>query len=312
VQAGVVAGASVDEYDSGLIKKHEFTRKDKEADRARHVEVLGANAGPVFLTYRASVEIDEIAGRICSEKAAVDFTADDGVAHTLWVVDSADHVAALEAAFKKVPCLYVADGHHRSAAASRVRKLRINGNPKHDGTEQYNFFLAVIFPHDRIRIMDYNRVVKDLGELSNEDFLSRISEKFEVLETDAPKPSEKKSYGMFLGGRWFRMKAKDGTYPANDPVESMDAAILQNNLLDPVLGIKDPRTDERIDFVGGIRGMEELERRCAEDAAAAFALFPTSVEELMAVADAGRVMPPKSTWFEPKLRSGMVIKKLED
>jgi uncharacterized protein (DUF1015 family) len=211
-----------------------------------------------------------------------------------------------------IPCLYVADGHHRSAAASRVREIKKEANTEHTGQEQYNFFLTVIFAHNQLQIMDYNRVVKDLGSLTEEDFLKSVKVRFNVAPTDDPKPAEKGHFGMYLGGKWYRLEAKPDTLATGDPVESLDVAVLQNSLLGPVLGIRDPRTDSRIDFVGGIRGLEELERRCVGDAAVAFALYPTGVEELMAIADAGKVMPPKSTWFEPKLRSGIVVKMLED
>jgi uncharacterized protein (DUF1015 family) len=312
VQAGVVAGASVDEYQNDLIKKHEFTRPDKENDRARHIEIIGANTGPVFLTYRATGELKGIVDEIRKNKPAYDFTAEDGVGHTFWVVDEHKDVEALESAFGGIPCLYVADGHHRSAAASRVREILKEKNPNHTGDEQYNYFLSVIFPDDEMQVMDYNRVVKDLGGMSEEQFLEKVSESFEVEPTDEGKPTEKGSFGMYLGGRWYRLKAKDGTYPADDPVKSLDAAILQANLFGRVLDINDPRTDSRIDFVGGIRGMKELERRCAGDAVAAFAVYPVSMAELLAVADAGEVMPPKCTWFEPKLRSGLVVKMLNE
>ncbi len=312
VQAGVVAGASVDEYQDDLIKKHEHTRTDKENDRARHIEILGANAGPVFLTYKALETVDSIVDRIRSGEPEYDFTAEDGIGHTLWVVSDEGDIAALREAFAAVPCLYVADGHHRSAAASRVREIKKKANPNHTGDEQYNFFLTVIFPHDQLKILDYNRVVKDLGSRSKEQFLEEVGARFNLAPADDPKPKEKGTFGMYLGGKWYRFQATPDTLAGGDPVESLDVAILQNNLLGPLLGIRDPRTDKRIDFVGGIRGLEELERRCAADAAVAFALFPTSVRELMAIADAGRVMPPKSTWFEPKLRSGIIIKMLEE
>jgi uncharacterized protein (DUF1015 family) len=312
VQAGLVAGASVDEYQKGLIKKHEHTRPDKETDRAKHIEILGANAGPVFLTYRASQAVNEIINQVREEEPEYDFTAEDGVVHTLWVVSDDDTVKALGEAFKDIPCLYVADGHHRSAAASRVREIRKEANPDHTGKEQYNYFLTVIFPHDQMQILDYNRVVKDLGSMSEEEFLEKVSVRFHSTPTDDPKPRDKGTFGMYLGGKWYRFMAKPDTLATGDPVESLDVAILQNNLLGPVLGIRDPRTDPRIDFVGGIRGLKELERRCAKDAAVAFALYPTSVNELINIADAGKVMPPKSTWFEPKLRSGIVVKMLEE
>ena len=312
VQAGLVAGASVDEYQDGRIRKHELTRKDKEDERTRHVEVIGANTGPVFLTYRAVDSLDRVVEDIRGGKPVYNFTAEDGISHTLWVVSDARTIKAIEDEFAKITRIYVADGHHRSAAASRVREIRKAANPKHTGDEQYNFFLSVIFPHNQMRIMDYNRVVKDLAGMAEKDFLKKVGEKFAVEPTTEPKPREKKSFGMFLGGKWHILRAKRGTFPADDPVESLDVAILQNNLLGPILGIKDPRTDKRIDFVGGIRGTKELERRCAKDAKAAFAMHPTGIEDLMAVADAEKIMPPKSTWFEPKLRSGVIVKMLDE
>ncbi|MHC4663055.1 MAG: DUF1015 domain-containing protein [Planctomycetota bacterium] len=312
IQAGVMAGASVDEYQNDLVKKHEHTRPDKEKDRAKHVDILGANAGPVFLTYRASGKIDEIVNKVRDGEPEYDWTAEDRVGHTLWVVKDEDTVAALQNAFDGIPCLYVADGHHRSAAASRVRDIRKDANSDHTGEEQYNYFLAVIFPDDQMQILDYNRAVKDMGGMNEADFIEKVGEKFEVTQTDEGKPGEKKMYGMYVGGKWYRLKAKAGTYPADDPVESIDAAILQKNLFDNVLDITDPRRDERIDFIGGIRGMKELERRCGLDCVAAFAVYPVSIGELLAVADAGKIMPPKCTWFEPKLRSGVVVKMLDE
>lgn len=312
VQAGVVAGASVDEYQNDLIKKHELTRADKENDRAHHIEILGANAGPVFLTYRASKAVDSLVDRVRKGTPEYDFVAEDGIGHTFWVVEDEKTVDGFRQAFAAVECLYVADGHHRSAAASRVRELKKKANPGHTGKEQYNFFLSVIFPHDQLNILDYNRVVKDLGSLTQEQFLGEVRARFNPARTDDPKPKEKGNFGMFLGGIWYRLQALPDTLAGPDPVESLDVAVLQNSLLGPVLGIRDPRTDPRIDFVGGIRGLAELERRCARDAVVAFVLYPTSIEELMAIADAGKVMPPKSTWFEPKLRSGIVVKLLEE
>ncbi len=311
VQAGVVAGASVDEYEAGLIKKHEFTRPDKEDDRTRHVNALDANTGPVFLTYAADERLDQVIAGIRERPPEYDFTSDDGIGHTLWVTSEPEDIALLAAGFGAIPHLYVADGHHRSAAATRVRAMRRDANPEHRGDEEYNFFLTVIFPHDQMKIMAYNRVVKDLAGLSEEAFRDRVAERFEIVPAEVPEPEHPRSFGMYLAGRWHRLVARPGSFPEQDPVESLDCAILQNNLLSPVLGIADPRTDKRIDFVGGIRGTQELERRCREGCAVAFALYPTSIGQLMAVADAGKVMPPKSTWFEPKLRSGLIVRPLE-
>ncbi len=313
-QTGLVAGASVEEYQQGLIKKHELTRAEKEEDRVKHVDHLNAQTGPVFLTYRAMPEIDAIIDEICAGEPENDFTADDGIRHTLWVVDRAEDIHRLQEAFKKLDALYVADGHHRSAAAARVKEMRQKNNPNHTGEEEYNYFLTVIFPHNQMYIMDYNRVVKDLNGLSQQDFLEKVSEKFTVrkLGHSAEKPKEKHHFLMYLDGVWYELIAKDGIFDPNDPVDRLDVSILMNNLLVPVLGIGDPRKDKRIDFVGGIRGLEELKRRVdSGEMAVAFALFPTSIEDLMAIADAGKIMPPKSTWFEPKLRSGLVVHMLD-
>lgn len=310
VQAGMVVAASCQEYADGLIKRHEFTRKDKEDDRTRHTHELNANAGPVFLTYRKRPDIDAIVDGIRKGSPTYDFVAPDGIVHTVWIVP-AEQAERIRAAFGQVPALYVADGHHRAASAARVGLERKAANADHRGDEPYNYFLAVLFPHDQLRILDYNRVVKDLGGLSEKEFLKKVGEKFTVAQASEPRPDAPRRFGMFLGGKWHRLEAKPGTFAANDPVRSLDAAILQENLLAPVLGIADVRTDKRIDFVGGIRGFGELERRVKEGWAAAFALFPTSLDQLMSVADAGLVMPPKSTWFEPKLRSGLLVRTLD-
>jgi uncharacterized protein (DUF1015 family) len=313
VQTGVVAGASVDEYEADLIKKHENTRRVKEDDRTRHVDALNANTGPVFLTYHARPEIDALVARLTEREPVYDFTAPDGIGHVLWVVDDDADREALAESFRRVPELYVADGHHRSAAGTRIRAKRRSANPNHTGDEPYNFFLSVIFPHDQMMILDYNRLVRDLGGDGIDAFLDKTRERFVVEAVADGRPETAKSFGMYLGGRWYRLEARPGTYPENDPVRSLDVAILQNNLLEPILGIADPRADERIDFVGGIRGLAELERKVdSGEWAAAFALYPTSIDQLFAVADAGLVMPPKSTWFEPKLRSGLIIRPLSD
>jgi uncharacterized protein (DUF1015 family) len=312
VQVGVVAAASVAEYQSGLIKKHEHTRADKEEERTRHVDVLGANTGPVFLTYRARPEIDAFVDAVRKREPEVDFVSEDGIGHVLWVVSDAEQVRQLQGLFAEVPHLYVADGHHRSAAASRVQQLRRQRNPGHTGEEPYNFFLTVIFPHNQMKIMEYNRVVLDLAGRSPEQLRQAVTEHFELAPGSQARPEEPRTFGMFLEGRWHRLRARPGTFPPHDPVGSLDVAILQNNLLEPLLGIRDPRTDKRIQFVGGIRGTGELEKRASKSGGVAFALYPTSIEQLMAIADAGKVMPPKSTWFEPKLRSGMVVHSIDD
>jgi uncharacterized protein (DUF1015 family) len=311
-QFGLAAGCSVDEYVDGRIKKHEFTRRDKEDDRARHMEVLGVNAGPVLFTFRTNPAIKELMARLASGTPEVDFTADDGIGHTLWVIDDTDDIEALRQAFAAVDALYVADGHHRSASAHRVRDILRGRNPHHDGQEAYNHFLAVMFPDDELKLMGYHRVVADLNGLDSAAFLARVGEIFDLAETDQPEPGGHQSWGMFLDGRWYRITARPGSFPADDPVRGLDAAILQDLLLAPVLGIGDPRQDPRIDFVGGSRGAGELERRCASDMKVAFAFAPASVDQIMAVADAGSVMPPKSTWFEPKLRSGLLVRSLTD
>jgi uncharacterized protein (DUF1015 family) len=310
-QTGVVAGVSVDEYDRGLIRKHELTRPDKEEDRTRHMLALGVQPGPVFLTYITTREIDELSGVAAASEPEYDFTAPDGVRHTFWVVDDADRVAGLTEAFGRVPRLYIADGHHRASVASIVAGRRRRENRDHRGNEAYNHFLAVLFPHDQVRIMAYNRVVRDTGSLSASEFLRRVDERFSLEPSDRTEPDRRHRFKMFFGGQWHALTARPGIIMDDDPVKGLDVSILQDNILGPVLGIEDPRRDGRIDFVGGIRGMAELEARCVRDCKVAFALYPMSVEELLRIADAGMLVPPKSTWFEPKLRSGLVVKPLD-
>jgi uncharacterized protein (DUF1015 family) len=312
-QYGIVGCASVQEYLDDTIKKHELTRKDKEDDRTNHVRVTNAHSGPIFLTYRARPSLDALTAQISAEKPAYDFTADDGIRHRFWVIARQETIDSLAREFALVPALYVADGHHRSAAAARVGKERADANPNHRGDEEYNYFLAVLFPHNQLRIMDYNRVVRDLNGLTPEQFLAEIGGVFSVTETGAKfRPSKKGEYGLFLGGVWYAMEAPADLLATTDPVERLDVSLLQRHILGPILGIDDPRTSKRIDFVGGIRGLKELERRVnSGEMAAAFALTPTSIEELLAIADAGEVMPPKSTWFEPKLRDGVVVHFLD-
>ena len=312
VQVGLVAGATVAEYKTG-IKTHEHTRADKERERTLHVDLIGANTGPVFLTYRAQPEVDAFVDQLRSRAPDVDFVSEDGVGHTLWVVADAADVERFTSLFAaEVPCLYVADGHHRSAAAHNVRQLRLERFPGYTGDEPWHHFLTVIFPHDQMMIMEYNRVVLDLAGQTPEQLKQAISAKFELAPATAARPDRAKCFGMFLDGAWYRLTARPGTYPADDAVQSLDVAVLQDNLLGPILGIKDPRTDNRIRFVGGIRGTAELERRARDAGGVAFALYHTSIEQLMGVADAGEVMPPKSTWFEPKLRSGMIVKDIDE
>ncbi len=316
VQFGLAVGCAVQEYVDGTIKKHEFTRRDKEDDRAAHMEVLGVNAGPVLFTYRAHDEVRTLINRFIDGKAPhTEFVADDGIGHAVWVVDGEQDIADLQRVFAGIDAIYVADGHHRTASAHRVRDILRAKNPNHTGNEAYNHFLAVLFSDDELKLMGYHRVVRDLNGLSSEEFLTRVGEIFEMTEVpegDTPEPASHQQFGMFLDGKWYRIKARTGSYPADDPVNSLDAAILQSQLLEPVLGIGDPRSDKRIDFVGGSRGSGELERRCNTDMKVAFAFAPAGVDQIMAVADANEVMPPKSTWFEPKLRSGLLVRSLKD
>ncbi len=314
VQHGLVLGASVDEYEQDKIKKHELTRREKEDDRAKHVEKLMANAGPVLLTYHAQAEVSTMVKAVCGgQKPVYDFVADDGVGHRLWVIDDDEKVRSLREAFGRVDSLYIADGHHRSASAFRVRNLLKDANPNHNGEEPYNHFLAVAFPDDELKIMGYNRVVKDLNGLAPGAFLEKVRVSFEVCETQTAEPDSSHQFGMHLDGIWYRLTPRDGVADrSDDPVRSLDVSILQDNLLAPILGVGDPRTDKRIDFVGGIRGTGELEKRCQKDMRVGFALYPVSVEQLIAISDEHAIMPPKSTWFEPKLRSGVVVRSLRN
>jgi uncharacterized protein (DUF1015 family) len=312
-QIGLVAVASVPDYDSNRIRKHEFTRPDKEDDRVRQVDTLNAQTGPVFLTYRHNATIDALVARVTASAPEFDITADDGVKHALWPVTDEADIATITATFDAMPAIYIADGHHRSAAASRVAAMRRAANPNHTGDESYNYFLSVVFPDDQMMILDYNRVVTDLNGLSAEALLAKVGERFSVsAESSAVKPSTNREFGMYLGGQWYRLKINDNLVPTDDPVAQLDVSLLADNLIDPILGISDPRRDKRIDFVGGIRGLKELERRVnSGEMAIAFSLFPTRMDQLMAVADAGEVMPPKSTWFEPKLADGLVSHLLD-
>lgn len=313
-QTGIVGCASIDDYIGGSIKRHEFTRADKEADRIRHVDYCDANTGPIFLTYRSNDELSNIISIWKqSRKPVYDFTTADGIRNTVWVIDDAEINGRIAAAFDATEALYIADGHHRCASAVKVGLKRREENPGYNGSEEFNFFLAVCFPSDELEIMDYNRVMKDLGGKSKEEFLLALGDSFTVEKVGAKayRPEARHTFGMYLDKEWYKLTAKEGTYPENDPVASLDVSILQENCITPIFGITDPRTDKRIDFIGGIRGLGELEKRCGEDMAVAFSMFPTSLDELMAIADAGEVMPPKSTWFEPKLLSGLFIHKLK-
>jgi uncharacterized protein (DUF1015 family) len=306
-QIGVVACCALDEYDDDTIRKHERTRRDKEDDRTRHILTLNSQTGPVFLTYRARPDIDMMVMETTVTEALYDFTAPDGVRHTIWHVP--DPVRFVQA-FREVPALYIADGHHRAASASRARAELRDRSFAHTGDEEYNFFLTVIFPDDQLRILPYNRVVRDVGMLTPGEFFLAIKTKFDVTEDAPPTPERPGQWSMYLVKRWYGLKLKEGSQQtaADDPVASLDVSLLQEHLLDPILNIKDVRTDKRIDFVGGIRGTRELERLVDEGkAAVAFSLYPTTVEDLIRVSDAGSIMPPKSTWFEPKLRDGILI-----
>lgn len=306
-QIGVVACCSVDEYDQDLIRKHERTRRDKEDDRTRHMMVLQAQTGPVFLTYSARADIDNMALETTITKPLYDFTADDGIQHTIWHVPDAVRFVQ---AFREVPFLYIADGHHRAASASRACAELKAQSFAHTGDEEYNFFLTVIFPDDQLQILPYNRIVKDLNGKTSADFLAEVKRVFEVT-AGKPDPDQPKNWSMYLDDRWYGLRLRSDAAPAEGLVNSLDVSLLQDRLLDPILGIKDVRTDKRIDFVGGLRGTKELERLVNEGTAAvAFSLHATIVDDLLRVSDAGEIMPPKSTWFEPKLRDGLLIHKI--
>ena len=318
-QTGIVACCSIDDYVNGVVKKHENTREDKELDRIRHVDATNAHTGPIFLAYRQNQELKALVAQVKEEAPLYDFVSEDAIRHRVWMIGARSMVEAVEAAFAAIPGTYIADGHHRAASAVKVGLKRREENPDYTGKEPFNYFLAVLFPDEELKILPYNRVVKDLNGLGQEDFLAAVAERFDVAGwgdpgcgepgADAFWPREKGTFGMFLGGRWYCLRVKP-EFQSSDPVKGLDVSILQDQLLGPVLGVGDPRTDKRIDFIGGIRGLKELERRVSEDMEAAFSMYPTSIEELLAVADAGLLMPPKSTWFEPKLRSGLFIHRL--
>lgn len=310
-QVGIVGCASIDDYMNNIIKKHEHTLAKKEQDRIRHVDTCDANTGPIFLTYKQNGEISALVNDwISSHKPVYDFVS-DGVTQTVWVVDDSAKVEALAGMFNTVPAMYIADGHHRCASAVRVGQMRRDAQPDYTGEEEFNFFLAVAFPDNELEIMDYNRVVRDFNGYTLDELIGEIEKCFTVKECDGQlKPSRKHTFGMYANGRWYELEAKADIIDENDPVKRLDVSILQENLLAPVLNITDPKNDDRIDFIGGIRGIDELERRANSDMKLAFAMYPTTVEDLMAIADAGLIMPPKSTWFEPKLLSGLFIHHL--
>ena len=307
VQTGLVALASIDDYQNSVIKKHENTRADKEEDRIRHVDTCSAQTGPIFLAYRANDVLGRIVEEVKAENALYDFVSEDGIRHRVFRIGNEKRVAVIKNTFAQINEIYIADGHHRAASAVKVGLKRRAEHPGYDGTEEFNYFLSVLFPDKELMIMDYNRVVKDLNGLTEAAFLDKVSQTFAVKELQgAAKPGKKGEFTMLLDGKWYSCEVNPSDIP-EDPVDSLDVSLLQNLLLQPVLAIDDPKTNKRIDFVGGIRGLEELERRCEEDCKVAFAMYPTSIQELFAVADANLLMPPKSTWFEPKLRSGLFI-----
>jgi uncharacterized protein (DUF1015 family) len=313
VQTGLVCTAHVADYDSNRIRKHEFTRPQKEDDRVRQITALNAQTGPVLLTYRASAAVGEILAEVASGTPLYELVADDGIGHTLWLISDEAKIPRLTALVDAMEALYIADGHHRSASASRVAAARRTAQPGGTGDEPWEYFLCVAFPHDEMQILDYNRVVKDLNGHSSDALLAAAGQSFTVTRGGGPaRPSQPGEFGMYLDGRWYSLRIKPELIPTDDPVASLDVSLLQVHLLAPLLGIGDPRTDDRIDFVGGIRGLGELERRVdSGEMSVAFALFPTRMEALMAVADANEVMPPKSTWFEPKLADGLVSHLLD-
>ena len=321
-QTGIVACASIDDYQNNVIKKHENTRAEKEADRIRHVDVCSAQTGPIFLAYRKNPVIASVVERAKQQEPIYDFVSEDGIGHRVFIIHEPADIATIRESFANIGEIYIADGHHRCASAVRVGEKRRAEHPDYDGTEEFNYFLSVLFPDEELYIMDYNRVLKDLNGLSPEEFLKKTEECFAVSEMnltssdpgdsagrDPRYPGEKGEVSMYLDGKWYRLKIREN-YRNEDPVKGLDVSLLQELLLNPVLGIEDPKTSPRIAFVGGIRGLDELERRCANDCVLAFAMYPTSIQELFAVADANLLMPPKSTWFEPKLRSGLFIHEI--
>lgn len=309
-QTGLVACASIDDYTNNIIKKHELTREEKEIDRINHVYKCEAHTGPIFLTYREDKRISNILNEWIKKEPLYDFIANDGVAHTVWIIDDEDTVNNLQELFKSVKYLYIADGHHRSASAVKVGHIKRAEKEDYTGEEEFNYFLSISYPDSELEVLDYNRTVKDLNGLSTEEFLEKVKEKFEVNESsERVKPSEKHTFGMYIDNQWYLLKAKEGIFNPEDPVDRLDVSILQNSLLRPILGIEDPRKSKRIKFIGGIRGLKELERRANTDMKVSFSMYPTTTEDIMAIADSGEIMPPKSTWFEPKPRSGIFIHK---
>ncbi len=313
-QYGLVVCANVNDYLNGVIKKHELTRKDKEEDRMKHVRINDANIEPVFFAYPNNKDLDEIVANTIKKAPEYDFTAPDGFGHHFWVIDDSTIIQKITSIFETIPYLYIADGHHRTAAAALVGAEKAKQNPNHTGNEEYNFFLAVCFPDNQLQIIDYNRVVRDLNGLSDAEFLKALEKDFVVEEkgVETYKPQKLHNFSLYLSGKWYSLTAKPGTYNDNDPIGTLDVTISSNLILDEVLGIKDLRTDKKIDFIGGIRGLGELKRRVdSGEMKVALALYPVSMKQLIDIADTGNIMPPKTTWFEPKLRSGLVIHKLK-
>ncbi|MHC1683788.1 MAG: DUF1015 domain-containing protein [Clostridiaceae bacterium] len=310
-QTGIVACSSIDDYANNIIKKHEKTREDKEIDRIKHVSICGAHTGPIFLTYRDNEDINKIVDEVTKQTPIHDFTAEDNVKHIVWAITDEELIGKIQNKFEEVPNSYIADGHHRTASAVKVGFMKREENPDYTGEEDFNFFLSVLFPSSHLEIMDYNRLVKDTNNLTVEELLNAISEKFEIeASNEKVKPAEEHTFGMYVDGKWFKLKAKEGTFNTNHTLETLDVSILQDNLLDPILGIKDPRKDNRIEFVGGIRGIDALAKMADKCNGISFNMYPTTINQLMEIADIDETMPPKSTWFEPKLRSGLFVHKI--
>ena len=311
IQTGIVACASIDDYLNNVIKKHENTRAEKEIDRIRHVDTCNAQTGPIFLAYRENKKISEVINEVKKTEPIFAFVADDGIKHVGYIIDKDEDIKTIENEFSNINNIYIADGHHRAASAVKVGIKRREEHPDYDGTEEFNYFLSVLFQEQELMIMPYNRVVKDLNGLTSDEFIEEVKKSFDIekVGTEPYNPQKKGEVGMYLDNVWYKLSAKNEIL-SDDAVEGLDVSLLQNNVLNPILGIADPRIDKRIDFIGGIRGLAELERRCALDMKVAFAMYPTSIQELFNVADAGKLMPPKSTWFEPKLRSGLFIHEI--
>ena len=310
-QTGLVICASIDDYINNKIKKHEHTRKDKELDRINHVDYCDANTGPIFLTYRNQDEISRIMDKWTRNRPLYDFISEDGNGHTVWIINNDSDIERLTTLFEKVDSLYIADGHHRAKSAVEVGLKRRKENPGYTGEEEFNYFLAIAYPDNQLEVLDYNRTVKDLNGLSEEEFLNAIGKDFKVKISENPvKPMRRHTFGMYMDNTWYELEAKDGTFNEEDPMDRLDVSILQNNLLSPILGVDDPTKSDRIEFIGGIRGIKELEKRAYKDMKVSFSMFATTTDDIMSIADGGMIMPPKSTWFEPKPRSGLFIHKL--